>query len=238
MHLRSITFNHEKYPAEDVYPFSLEIIKKTSEITFHSPVVFFIGENGCGKSTVLKAIARKCSIHLWKDEGRRTVNHNKYAELLYRYMEAEWVLDKVPGSFFSSEYFRYFAEYLDDWAAADSGMLKYFGGSSLLEKSHGQGNMAYFKSRYALKGLYLLDEPENALSPVKQIELLRIINAAVLTGKAQFIIASHSPILLALPGAEIFSFDHIPVRTVGYKETEHYRVYHSFINNPEGCLNT
>jgi predicted ATPase len=96
--------------------------------------------------------------------------------------------------------------------------------------------MAYFKSRYALKGLYLLDEPENALSPVNQLRLVRIINSAAGCGHAQFILATHSPILLAIPGAEIYSFDHIPARTVRFEDTDHFRLYRDFIKDPRRVI--
>ncbi len=237
MHLKSIRFHPENYPQKDIYPFSLDIINETMEIAFHSNAVFFVGENGSGKSTVLKAIAKKCSIYLWRDEGRQTMHYNKFSEQLYRYMDAEWTSGRVPGSFFASEYFRYFAEYLDEWSKSDPGMINYFGGSSLIEKSHGQGFMAFFKSRYAIKGLYLLDEPENALSPKKQLELVRIISSASVSGHAQFIIATHSPILLALPGAEIYSFDHAPAKAVCFEQTDHFQVYREFFKDPEGLIN-
>ena len=89
--------------------------------------------------------------------------------------------------------------------------------------------MSYFRSRYQIKGIYLLDEPETALSPRSQLELLEIIGENSQAGHAQFIIATHSPILLACEGAKIFSFDHVPVRVIEYEETEHYQVYRSFL---------
>jgi len=87
------------------------------------------------------------------------------------------------------------------------------------------------KSRYQLRGLYLLDEPETALSPKKQLELLKILSETSQAGHAQFIIVSHSPILLALPGASIYSFDFIPVQEIKYEETDYYRIYRDFLNN-------
>jgi len=89
--------------------------------------------------------------------------------------------------------------------------------------------MSYFRSRYQIKGVYLLDEPETALSPRSQLELLEIIGENVRAEHAQFIIATHSPILLACNGAKIYSFDHVPVREIDYEETEHYKIYKSFL---------
>lgn len=101
----------------------------------------------------------------------------------------------------------------------------------MITQSHGQSLMALFKARYELKGLYLLDEPETALSPKSQLELLKILNKQGSKDHAQFIVASHSPILLACPGAEIYSFDHIPLTRVEYEDTEYYKIYKSFMND-------
>ena len=105
-----------------------------------------------------------------------------------------------------------------------------------MNRSHGQSHMAFFASRYQRGGLFLLDEPENALSPATQIELLHLLKAVTSTGKVQFLIATHSPILLAYPGADIYSFDMIPIQNVEYEETEYYRVYRDFLNNREKYL--
>jgi predicted ATPase len=135
----------------------------------------------------------------------------------------------VPGGFFAAEIFRNFAELVDAWAATDPGLLAYFGGSSLTEKSHGQCNMAFFASRFRVPGLYLLDEPESALSPRRQLELLRILQAASDRGDAQFVVATHSPILLSLPGARILSFDVCPVAEVSYRETDSFRLHREIL---------
>ena len=146
--------------------------------------------------------------------------------------ELEWVDGPIPGSFFSSEIFKNFAQNLDEWAATDPGQLKYFGGKSLLVQSHGQSLMSYFRSRYGIKGLYILDEPETALSPKSQLELLEILVKNSRSGHAQFIVATHSPILLACPGSTIYSFDHAPVRSIDYEDTDYYRIYKDFMNDP------
>jgi predicted ATPase len=140
----------------------------------------------------------------------------------------------VPGSFFASEIFHNFARFLDEWAVASPDTLAYFGGSSLMTKSHGQSHMAFFKSRFSRKGLYLLDEPENALSPRTQLELLSVLHRAGAGGEAQFIVATHSPLLLALPRATIYSFDLEPIAPVAYEHTDHYLMYRNFLNDVEG----
>ena len=233
MHIRSLSFLHDTFPSDTCYPFSLDVFRKTGTLVFLKPVTFFIGENGTGKSTLLQAIARGSGIHIWQEhEGRRDAK-NLHEDQLHQSLRIEWTDGKVPGSFFASEIFRHFAEALDQWGKADSGCLDYFGKSSLIVKSHGQSHMAFFENRFARKGLYLLDEPENALSPKWQLELLQLLRQLSLRGDVQFIIATHSPILLALPEAEIYSFDAAPIWKVEYEDTDYYRIYRDFLNNRE-----
>jgi predicted ATPase len=229
VHLKRVRLHPEQYPTKIHYPFNLDIFCETTDVVLASPITFFVGENGTGKSTFLQAISNRCRIHLWKDNDRCTLEANPYEQLLYRYLEVEWAGEPVAGSFFSSQLFHHFAQNLDEWAASDPGMLEYFGGKSLNALSHGQSLMSFFRARYQIRGLYLLDEPETALSPRSELEFVRLIREMGEMGHAQFIIATHSPILMACPGASIFTFDEVPLKTVEYEETEHYRVYKAFM---------
>ncbi len=239
MHIRSIHLNPDTFPATDCYPFSLDVIRKTRTLEFLRPVSFFIGENGTGKSTLLRAIATSCSVHIWEEHEGIRDRHNPHEDKLHASLRIEWADGRVPGSFFAAEIFRHFADALHEWGRADPGSLDYFGGTSLVLRSHGQSHMAFFENRFARRGLYLLDEPENALSPLRQLELLRLLRQFAARGDVQFIIATHSPILLALPEAEIFSFDAAPIRKVKYEDTDYYRIYRDFLNNRDrymdGC---
>ena len=232
MHLKRITLHPESFPTQAHYPFNLPVFRQTPDFTFDTPVTLFVGENGSGKSTLLEAIAHVCGIYIWRNPQVVRFEHNPYESRLRDYLSPEWVAGRVPGSFFGAQIFQHFTQALDEWAAADPGQLKYFGGQSLVTKSHGQSLMAFFRSRYRIKGLYLMDEPETALSPRSQLELLELLQAMSSAGHAQFIIATHSPILLACPGAQLCSFDHIPVKQVRYEETDHYRIYRDFLENP------
>lgn len=235
-HLQEVKLLFHKYPSEERYPFNLPLMKIARNLTFPSSITFFAGENGTGKSTLLKAMARTCGIHIWEAERRRRLSRSPHEDNLHNYLSAGWSNGSVPGSYFSSEIFKDFASALDEFALGDPGMLRYFGGRSLMNQSHGESLLTYFGSRYAIKGLYLLDEPETALSPSSQIKLVRILTETAARGDAQFIIASHSPILLACPGAMIYSFDETPPREVAYEETEYYRVYREFMENREKFL--
>ena len=231
MHLMSIKVNSEQYPTSRHYPFSIPIVRQMSELTFRRPVAVFVGENGTGKSTLLDAIARKCGIHIW-DKPRRHLSHNNpYETHLSDYITATWANGSVPGSLFRAETFRDFADFLDDVALCDPGRLKYHGGRILNTLSHGEAILSYFSGRYHIKGLYLLDEAEDALSPASQVKFLKILRQLEAGGHAQFIMATHSPILLAHPGAQIFSFDSSRIEEVEYEDTMHYRLYKQFFTD-------
>ena len=233
LHLKEIRLKSDQFPTKDHYPFNLDVLCKTPKIEFSSPVTFFVGENGSGKSTLLEALARKCEIYIWRGEERTRAVINHYEECLFLYLEAIWADGIVPGSFFSSQIFHNFAQLVDMWEADNPGQIDYFGGKSLLTQSHGQSIMSFFKSRYKIKGLYLLDEPETALSPKTQLELLKLLREMSRLGHAQFIIATHSPILLSCPGSEIHSFDYAPIKPLSYEETDHYQIYKNFMQDPK-----
>jgi predicted ATPase len=231
MHLKRVSFHPDGYPTRDFYPFNLPVFQRTTAISFETPITIFVGDNGAGKSTLLEAIARKCGIHIWRDSEGRRVAKNRYEDKLADFLSIEWSSERVPGAFFGSSVFEDFARILDDWAAADPGQLQYWGGRSLVTQSHGQSTMAFFRARYRIEGLYLLDEPETALAPKAQLELLDLLTKMAAAGHAQFLMATHSPILLACPGAVIQSFDHVPVMPIDYEQTEHYKLYKSFFEN-------
>jgi len=229
-HLSRISIHGGSFPRRDVYPFNLEVLQNTSSLELMSPVCFFVGENGSGKSTLLKALARRCDIYIWSGIERTRYAPNPYEEQLFKYLELRWRDGRVPGSFFASEMFRNFSQLLDEWASSDPGVLGYFGNRSLMAQSHGQGHIAFFEHRFALRGLYLVDEPENALSPRSELQLLNILRRAVAGGQGQFVIATHSPILLSLEGAQLLSFDADTVRTVKYENTDHFQIYKGFFD--------
>ena len=192
MHLEKIHFVSAKFPDVDLYPFNLEIFRRTTGLAFQKPVTYFIGENGTGKSTLLQAMALKCGIYIWQGHSRMRYEASPFEKMLNRVIEVVWTNSKVPGSFFDSQLFRNFTQMLDEWAVDDPGVLDYFGGKSLIAQSHGQSLMAFFQSRFKLKGLYFLDEPETALSPQSQLALLKLLKDMGAAGKAQFIIAKRA----------------------------------------------
>lgn len=236
MHITRIDIQHDRFPTRDAYPFNLAILQQTGSIPLTRPVTFFIGENGSGKSTLLRGLAQRLGIHQWQGMERTRHQYNLYENKLYRALNVAWADGPVPGSFFNSQCFQEFAKLLDQWASSDPGLLDYFGGQSLMTQSHGQVLMAFFGSRYRRKGLYLLDEPETALSPKSQLALLRLLIQTSRQDQAQFIIATHSPILLACPGAEILSFDRPTVESIAYEETDYFRLYRDFLNNRDSFL--
>ena len=235
-HLKSIILETERYPTKEHYPFSLPLFSETKQLDFPSPVTLFVGENGSGKSTLLEAIAVAAGIYIWRNSMNSRYQVNHYEASLHRYLKLKWTKGEVPGSFFGAQIFKDFASLLEEWATTDPGQLELFGGKSLISQSHGQSLMSFFKNRYKLEGLYLLDEPETALSPSSQLELLQLLSENAKAGHAQFIVVTHSPIILACEEATIYSFDKMPVAEIEYEDTEHYRIYRDFLNHREKYL--
>jgi len=231
MHLIKVRIHSNSYPTDRIYPFNIPILRETPELMFRKPVAFFVGENGSGKSTLLEAITRQCGINLWDKPRRHLAHSNPYETKLADYITVTWSDGRVPGSLFRAETFYGFADFLDDVALCDPGRLKYHGGKLLNLLSHGEGILSYFSGRYHIKGLYLLDEPESALSPSSQVAFLKLLQQLEADGHAQFIMATHSPILLAYPGAQIFSFDSPHIEEVEYEDTAHYKLYKQFFTD-------
>lgn len=235
MHLQSVSFHPGRYPTSEHYPFNLKIFRNCDTLPFDGNVTFFIGENGSGKSTLLKAMARRCGIHIW-EEDRGRYGNNPYEEDLFKYIDVAWREKKKPGMFFSSERYQHLAKIIDEWAISDPKLLEYYGGRSLMSQSHGESFMSYFTSRFAIEGVYFLDEPETALSPRRQIEFVRMLMDQTRDGHAQFIIATHSPILLSCPGASIWSFDLQELKGTAYEDTDYYIIYRDFLLHREHYL--
>jgi predicted ATPase len=236
MWVNRVTVRAEDFPRRDCYPFDLGWLRERLELHFQSPITFFVGENGSGKSTLLEAIVLRADIPVWTNSKRHLAHRNPYENTLYEYVDLEWASGRVSGSFFNAETFRQRAEFLDDVSLVDPGQLKYFGGRTLLNQSHGEGMLTFFEGRYAIRGLYALDEPEAALSPASQLAFARMLHRYAAAGHAQFVIATHSPILLAVPGARLLALDRTGVREIAYEETEHYRLYRDFMADPRGAL--
>ncbi len=238
MHLIRTRIHSDRFPTERFYPFNVLSIGGTRELVFRHPVAFFLGENGSGKSTLLDAISRKCGLHIWDRPKRHSAHDNPYETRLADFVTITWANGGVPGSAFQAETYRDRADFLDDVALCDPGRLEYQGGRVLNTLSHGEGMLSYLGGRFQRKGLYLLDEPESALSPTSQVRFLRLLQQIARQERAQFIIASHSPILLACPGAQIFCFDGVRIEEVAYEDTTHYEVYRQFFADRAAFLTT
>lgn len=236
MYVTRVQIKGEDFPTTSHYPFNLPVLRNTSELRFRQPVVLFVGENGSGKSTLLDAITRKCNIHIWDKPRRHLAHENPYEDRLKEFIDVTWANGHVPGSLFRAETFHDMADFLDDLALCDPGRLKYHGGRLLNVLSHGEGILSYFNGRFRIKGLYLLDEPEAALSPASQLRFLKLLQELEAEGHAQFVMATHSPILLAYPDAQIFSFDAERITEVAYEETMHYKVYKQFFTDRTAVL--
>lgn len=199
-------------------------------LSLKSPVTFFVGENGTGKSTLLEAIAVAYGFNAEGGTKNFQFSTNNSHSDLYEHLTLIKSAFAKDGFFLRAESFYNVASYVDEIHAGDS-----YGGISLHRQSHGESFLALVQNRFQGNGLYILDEPEAALSPMRLLTLMAEIDLLV-KNNSQFIIATHSPILMAYPGAEILEFSENGVQAVSYKETEHFQITKNFLENPEIML--
>lgn len=221
----------------DAYPLNIPLVANDLfDIRFDNPVTIIVGENGSGKSTLLEAIAHVCG---FSDKGGAqgmgavqdsTASDNDGGEL-GRLLKTSWLPQIRSGWFFRAETFFSVARYLDE-AAIDSGMLR----PQYLTASHGQGFLAFFEERLSRQGIYFFDEPESALSPARQFDFLKILRRMQREGKSQIIMATHSPILMALPDAALWHISRFGLQPIALEDTEHFRIYREFVLYPQETI--
>jgi predicted ATPase len=226
----------ERVTDAGVYPFTLPFIPRL-DLKFSKPVTFFVGENGTGKSTLIEAIAPLCRLPVsggsrneW-DAGHGPEREN----VLSRAMRPTFRVYPPDGYFLRAEFQAHFASLLDERASDptfNGNPYFLYGGRPLHESSHGEAFLAVLNNRVRT-GIYLFDEPEAALSPQRQLALLTIMYDQATAGESQFVIATHSPILLTYPGADIISFDDGKLERVKLEDTSHYQITRSILDNPE-----
>lgn len=230
LYIREIRISWDGIDRES-YLRSIEAIHNVDHIRLTNPVTFFVGENGSGKSTLLEAIAVACGFN--PEGGTRNYNFSTYdshselcdaIRLVRGVRRAEW------GYFLRAESFYNVATKEDEYSRGPGGIPQHYH-----EKSHGESFLQLVQNTFRPNGLYLLDEPEAALSPQRQLTLLMEIDRCARAG-AQFIIASHSPILLGIPDAQILTFDEGPIHPCAYEDTDSYQVMSTFMNNRQQFL--
>jgi predicted ATPase len=209
------------------YPFNVRAFSHGIDLEFRTNVTFFVGENGSGKSTLLEALAECCGFN--PEGGNRDHHRANLADRseLAQALRLSWLPKVSEGFFMRAESFYNFATYIEQVSN-----LRAYGGKSLHAQSHGESFLALFANRFE-QGIYILDEPEAALSPQRQLSFLSLIHDLETPGHAQFLISTHSPIILSYPGAVLFSLDGDSIREIAYRETEHYLVTRDFLNSPE-----
>lgn len=222
--------------AESEYPFNIPALKNFKALKFHPKVTYFVGENGMGKSTLLEAIAIYCGFNA--EGGSRHFNFSSkasHSNLHEHIRMAKGIKQMRDGFFLRSESFYNVASEIDLISEDDPEMLKAYGDVSLHEQSHGESFWALFMNRFKGNGLYILDEPESALSVNRQMVMLSKIHE-LSESHSQFIIATHSPVVLAYPDSIIYQFSDTGLTKINYKETETYTVFKEFLNHPEEML--
>ncbi|MEO8287273.1 MAG: AAA family ATPase [Chloroflexota bacterium] len=266
IHLATIRLNKPDDEEEgERFPFSVPIIASLEQLDFTAEVTFLVGENGSGKSTLLEAIAYAAGLPVVGSESVEKDKTLTAIRPLARSLKLAWAKRTRRGFFMRTEDFFGFSkqltgireEYEADLARLDREMegrsttarnlarspylkelhdMKQRYGEDLGARSHGESYFKVFQSRFVPEGLYMLDEPEAPLSPLRQLSFITMLKEMVLEKGAQFIIATHSPILMAFPNAAIYNFDGDSVRRIAYEDVEHVRITRDFLNNPQQFL--
>jgi predicted ATPase len=235
-YLRRLTLDPDKVVAWEEYPFSLPLFaERTFELAFERPVTILVGENGVGKSTLLEGIAVLAGFdEAGGGKGYRPVDHSgaieKNGGALAKAFRAQWLPKVTNGWFFRAESFFSVARYLDE-AARGVGAPPDF-----LSHSHGEGFLRFFDERTRRQGLFIFDEPESALSPSRQIEFLKLLRRMEREYDCQVILATHSPMLMAYPGATLLRLTPYGLEPISAAQTDHFRLLKEFSIDPSGFI--
>jgi predicted ATPase len=234
-----ISLRLDKVPAFDRYPFSLDAVRTLTKLAFHPKVTYLIGENGSGKSTLLEAIAINLGFNAEGGTKNFQFGTRRSHSDLHQYLRvAKGIRRPRDGFFLRAESFFNVAteiEKLDAEPSLSPPIIDSYGGRSLHEQSHGESFLALMTERFGGKGIYILDEPEAALSPQRQLAVLSRMHDLI-RDDSQFIIATHSPILMAYPDAAIYLCSKDGIIPIDYESTEHYQVTRDFLLNREQML--
>jgi predicted ATPase len=234
--LKRVTLLPERVSRFEGFPYGLPFVRDL-DLTLRKPVTCFVGENGSGKSTLIEAIAEACGLPIWGGSRNEAANRHGPDERAALGSALRFAFSRRPrdGYFFRAEFQANFASLLDErqddpdfWGDP----YTRYGGRSLHAQSHGEAFLAIMLNRMR-SGMFIMDEPESALSPQRQLALLARMAELVRAGKSQFVIATHSPILLTFPDADIVSFDEAPLRSVRLEETSHYRITRGILEDPQ-----
>lgn len=230
-YLRHVSLKRDQIASFELYPFSVPAVRELDTLDFHPDVTFLVGENGSGKSTLIEAIA--LSLGFGAEGGTKNVQLRSADDIspLHQHLKLVRSFAKAKDFYFlRAESFYNVATYMDE-----VGYLTGYGDKSLHGRSHGEAFMTLLTHKLRGNGLYIFDEPEAALSPTRQLAALRLIHQLVLDG-SQFIIATHSPILLSYTRAKILLLDSTGISDVAYEDTEHFAVTQDFLNNYKSTL--
>lgn len=257
--LHSFSINTDK---QHPFPYNIPAVRYARQLALGEQVTIFVGDNGAGKSTLLESIAYSLDLPLIGGRIGGASPSFAAAKAIKPYLEFQWKREVRKGFFFRAEDFSHFIDGVDrerekiamelmdlkgkvddsiieqmreNMNFALAGMRKKYG-EDMQAFSHGEAYLTILQSRIKDKGIFILDEPEAALSPLKQLSLLAFIMEVLREGKAQFIVATHSPILMGLPGAFLYQIREEGIEKVAYKETDHYRITKRFLDDPESYL--
>ena len=226
--VRGVRLERDGVPGFDEYPYSIPAVRALDTLDFDPKVTFLIGENGSGKSTLVEAIAIAAGFNPEGGSKNLRFATRSTESDLHRHLRLIRSPRRLDGFFLRAETYYGVATQIDNLGAQGS-----YGGVSLHEQSHGESFLALATHRFGGNGFYVLDEPEAALSPQRQLSLLSILHDLVERRRSQFLIATHSPILMAYPCARIYQLGHEGIAQVAYEDTEHYKVTRDFLAHPE-----
>ena len=235
MRLKKVSLLTNRVSGWKEYPFNIPAIASLKTLEIASRVCFFVGENGTGKSTLLEAIAAHYGFGL--EGGNRNFSPNttssvRSIEPLASALRLSFTKRTGDGFYLRAESFFNVASYVDE-----AGVSNGYGGKSLHDQSHGESFLSLLQNRFTRSGFYLMDEPEAALSPQRQLSFLVVLHDLLADNdNIQFVVATHSPILLAYPGAQIFSFDGGEIHQIDYRESPPFQLVSRFVTDPERYL--